>query len=88
MKQIPPCGPCYRRINGELKEAPLCVVGTDPDRKGGGVLHWAWTLQEASDAADAYRDHGYHEVKVMNALTQKTVDYIHDLIIGTLEKEG
>lgn len=87
MKPIPPCGPCSRRENGELKEAPLCVVGKDPCGTGGGVLHWAWSIGEASEAADAYRDHGYLEVKVMNALTRKTVDYVHELIIGILEEE-
>lgn len=87
MKPIPPCGPCSRRIDGESAHAPLCVVGMDPCRTGGGVLHWAWSIEEASDAADAYREHGYHEVKVMNALTRKTIDYVHELIIGMLEKE-
>jgi len=87
MKPLPQSGPCCRRVDGELKEAPLCVVGLDPCRTGGGVLYWAWTLQEASEAADAHREHGYHEVKVMNALTNKTAEYVKELVIGLLEEE-
>lgn len=87
MKPIPPCGPCSRRENGEIKEAPLCVVGIDPDGVGGGVLHWAWSIEEASDAADAYREHGYNGVKVMNALTEKTKNYVHEVILGLVDRE-
>ena len=86
MRPLPQSGPCRRRENGELKEAPLCVVGLDPCRTGGGVLYWAWTLSEAGEAADAFREHGFHDVKVMNSLTQKTVDYVHDLILELLEE--
>lgn len=82
---IPQSGPCRRRENGELKEAPFCVSGIDPDGIGGGVLYWAWSISEASNAADAFRENGYQNVKVLNALTQKTVDYIHELIIGVME---
>ena len=82
MKPLPKCGPCSRRENGELRDAPLCVVGLTPDRQGGGVLHWAWDMDEASLATDAYRDHGYHEVKVMNALTERTKEKIHEIVIG------
>lgn len=85
---IPQSGPCYRRENGELKEAPLCVVGIDPDGNGGGVLYWAWSISEAGKAADAYREHGFHQIKVMNALTQKTVDYVHDIVIGLMDEEA
>lgn len=87
MKPIPPCGPCRRRIDGELQEAPFCVVGTDPDGRGGGVLHWAWSIEEASEAAAAYREHRFQGVKVMNALTQRTEDYVHHLIMNLVEKE-
>lgn len=87
MKPIPPCGPCRRRENGEIKDAPFCVVGTDPDGRGGGVLHWAWTIGEAGEAADAYREHGYQGVKVMNALTGRTEDHVHELIMNLVEKE-
>lgn len=87
MKPLPQSGPCRRRVNGEVQDAPFCVVGLDPCRTGGGVLYWAWSLQDASEAADSHREHGYHEVKVMNALTNKTVDYVRDMIIGILEDE-
>lgn len=86
MKPLPQSGPCFRRENGELKEAPFCVVGTDPNGRGGGVLFWAWSVSEASFAADAFREHGYHGVKVMNALTEKTEQYVFDLIIGLMEE--
>lgn len=87
MRSIPPSGPCSRRENGEPQEAPFCVVGTDPDGRGGGVLHWAWSIEEASEAADAYREHRFQGVKVMNALTKRTEDYVHDLISDLIEKE-
>ena len=45
-------------------DATHAVVGYNPDMKGGGVLHWAHSLEEASQAADAYRQHGYQQVKV------------------------
>lgn len=86
MKPLPQSGPCRRCKDGEIKDAPFCVVGTDPDGTGGGVLHWAWSIEEASDAADAYREHRFHGVKVMNAVTQKTKDYVHDLIMDLVEK--
>ena len=40
------------------------VLGYTPDMKGGGVLFWAHSLEEASKAADAFREHGYKQVKV------------------------
>jgi hypothetical protein len=81
MKPLPKCGPCS--INGQ--DAPFCVIGLDPDRQGGGVLHWAWDMDEASQAADSYREHGYHEVKVMNALTDRTRQKVREIVIGVLD---
>jgi hypothetical protein len=81
MKPLPKCGPCC--VNGQ--DAPLCVVGLDPDRRGGGVLHWAWDMDEASRAADAYREHGYHDVKVMNALADRTKQKVHEIVFGILK---
>lgn len=87
-KQIPTCGPCSHRVNGEIVEAPFCVIGLDPNRSGGGVLHWAWSPEEASYAAAAYRDHGYHEVKVRNALSKETQNEVHEIIFGIMRKSN
>jgi hypothetical protein len=80
MKPLPKCGPCT--INGQ--DAPFCVIGLDPGRGGGGVLHWAWSIEEAGWAADSYREHGYHEVKVRDALAERTRDEVHKIIFGLL----
>jgi len=84
MKPLPKCGPCSMRVGDRLVDAPLCVVGLTPCRQGGGVLHWAWDMDEASQAADAYRDHGYHDVKVMNALTDRTRQKVHEVVFGLM----
>jgi hypothetical protein len=60
------------------------VIGLDPDRSGGGVLHWAWSMEEASRAADSYREHGYHEVKARDALTEDTRDEVHEIVLGLM----
>jgi hypothetical protein len=82
MKPLPKCGPCS--INGE--DAPFCVIGLDPNRSGGGVLHWAWSVEEVAEAAESYREHGYHDVKVRNALTEKTKEEVHKIVFGLLRR--
>jgi len=85
MKPLPKCGPCS--VNGQ--DAPFCVIGLDPDRSGGGVLHWAWSMEEASRAAHSYREHGYHEVNAKDALTEDTRDEVHEIVFGLmLESEA
>lgn len=87
MRPIPQSGPCSRRVDGEVVDAPYCVIGLDPDRRGGGVLHWAWDIDEASDAADAFRENGFHDVKVRNALTDKTKQEVHGIVLGLFGDE-
>lgn len=88
MKPIPKSGPCSKRVDGELVDAPLCVVGVEPDCQGGGVLYWAWSLQEAGDAADAFRENGFHEVKVMNATTERTREKVMEIVFRTFGGES
>lgn len=80
MTPIPQSGPCMKRIGGEIVDAPYCVIGLDPDRRGGGVLYWAWSVSDASHAADAFRENGFHDVKVRNALTDKTKQEVHGIV--------
>lgn len=83
---LPKCGPCRRRLSdGTLQEAPYSVAGFDPGG-GGGVLYWAWSLGEASDAADAFRAHGYREVKVFNESSPATKDAVQGMILRILEE--
>jgi hypothetical protein len=57
---LPKQNPC--RMNGD--EAPYAVTGYEPNMDGGGVLFWAYSLEEAGNAADAFRNEGYKQVKV------------------------
>jgi hypothetical protein len=46
-------------------------------------------MEEASRAADSYREHGYHEVKVRDALADKTRDEVREIVFGLmLEREA
>ena len=78
---IPVSGPCRRY--GE--EAPFCVIGIDPDRSGGGVLYWAWSREEASKAAEAYRENGFHDIHVKDAMSEETTKEVHSIVFGLLE---
>jgi hypothetical protein len=51
--------PCRR----DGKAALFAVCGSDPDRKGGGILFWAYDEIEANRAVLAYRKAGYHNVR-------------------------
>lgn len=53
--------PC---CNQEGEDAPFAVCGRLPDRTGGGVLFWAYSVDEAARAERAYRYAGYHEVTI------------------------
>lgn len=83
---IPKCGPCsIRATNGEILDAPYSVIGYTPDGMGGGVLHWAWSLEEASEVADAYRAHQYFEVQVCNNTSPSTKERVHRIVIGSMD---
>lgn len=84
MEPLPNCGPCSMLVDGKSVEAPFCVIGLDPNRQGGGVLHWAWSVEEASHAAERYREHGYQDVKVRNALTNRTRQEVQGIIFKTM----
>lgn len=88
MKPIPKSGSCSRIVDGETVKAPLCVVGVEPDRDGGGILYWAWSLEEAGEAADAFRENGFHEVKVMNGRTERTYQKALELVFRTFGNEN
>ena len=45
------------------KHAPLAICGGHPDG-GGGILFWAYSIQEANEAFDAYRAAGYLRVTI------------------------
>jgi hypothetical protein len=86
LPQIPKCGPCsIRTTNGEILDAPFSVIGYTPDGMGGGVLHWAWSLEEASEVADIYRAHRYFEVQVCNNASPSTKDRVHRIVIGSMD---
>jgi len=44
--------------------APFAICGGDPDGRGGGVLFWAYSVEEANAAFDAYRASGYRKVSI------------------------
>jgi hypothetical protein len=84
---LPKCGPCRVRLgDGTLQDAPYSVVGFDPPSPtaGGGVLYWAWSLEEASSAADAFRAHGYREVKVLNEKSPTSKEVVKDMVLRVL----
>jgi hypothetical protein len=83
---IPKCGPCGRRKpDGEYEDAPFSVIGYTPDGMGGGVLHWAWSIDEASEVAEIYRAHGYFEVQVCNNASPSTKERVHRIVIGSMD---
>lgn len=52
--------PCWR----DGVNAPLAVCGGNPDGNGGGVLFWAYSIEEANAAFDVYRATGYRKVSI------------------------
>lgn len=63
----PPMGynnACREWHGGALVDAPLAICGGDPDNRGGGVLFWAYSIDEANRAFDAYRAFGYNNVTI------------------------
>lgn len=63
----PPMGynnPCREWHAGVLVDAPLAICGGEPDNRGGGVLFWAYSIDEANRAFDAYRAYGYNNVTI------------------------
>jgi hypothetical protein len=63
----PPMGynnACREWQGGVLVDAPLAICGGDPDNRGGGVLFWAYSIDEANRAFDAYRAAGYNNVSI------------------------
>jgi hypothetical protein len=86
LQPLPKCGPCSKRdAAGNIIDAPFSVIGYDPDCRGGGVLHWAWSIEEASEVADAYRAHQYLEVQVCNNASPSTKDRVHRIIFGVMD---
>jgi hypothetical protein len=51
--------PC--RMNGI--DAPFAISGSNPDKKGGGILFWAYDVRERDMAVKAFQNAGYHNVK-------------------------
>lgn len=82
---LPKSGPCSKRIDGKLVDAPYSVVGVSP-QGGGGVLHWGWTFEEASTAADAYRKNGFLQVRVFNNKDSRLKQVVHEIVIGEVRK--
>jgi hypothetical protein len=56
--------PCREWHAGVLVDAPLAICGGEPDNRGGGVLFWAYSIDEANRAFDAYRAYGYNNVTI------------------------
>lgn len=84
LPKLPTSGPCFRRdADGNSQKATYSAIGRSPDEDGPiGVLYWAWDLTEASNAADAYRAHGYKEVRVCNENSPSTRGRVRELIFG------
>lgn len=77
-----------RRADGTLEHAPYSVAGFDPPpQQGGGVLYWAWSLEEAFSAADAFRAYGYTEVRVFNEKSPKSKEIVHNMIFRIMDEE-
>jgi hypothetical protein len=50
--------PCHKYgIN-----APFAISGSEPDMKGGGILFWAYNIEERNEALAAFKKAGYHNV--------------------------
>lgn len=56
--------PCSMDTPSGRREAPFAIAGSDPDRRGGGILFWAYSDSEALEARDAYQAAGYHNVHI------------------------
>lgn len=55
--------------------APFAILGTDPDKKGGGVQFWAYSEAEAHEALSAYRDAGYHSLSIQRCTEEGYLPY-------------
>lgn len=74
---IPQCGPCTN--------ATHAVLGLNP-QGGGGVLYWAQSLPEASNAADAFRANNFKNVRVM-AEGPRREDATEAMILGMIQND-
>lgn len=54
----------HNRYMRDGEHAPFAICGRDPDNRGGGVLFWAYSDEEARRAYDAYRACGYRNVSI------------------------
>lgn len=44
------------------KRAPFAIAGREPDNKGGGILFWAYDVDERDVAVKAFKEAGYHNI--------------------------
>lgn len=54
----------HNRYMRDGKHAPFAICGREPDGLGGGVLFWAYSVEEANEAYFAYRAAGYLNVHI------------------------
>jgi hypothetical protein len=82
-KPIPQSGP-YHNKDGVY--ASFAVIGIYPGNTGCGVLYWAFSLEEAADAADAYRENEYKSVRVMGEGPRRE-DATEAMMLGLIQNE-
>lgn len=82
-KPIPQSGPYHK----DGVYATFAVIGIYPDPVPGcGVLYWAFSLEEAADAADAYRENDYKNVRVMGEGPRRE-DAVEAMTLGLIQNE-
>ncbi len=74
---LPRQNPC-RRYG---QDATHAVIGYEPDMSGGGVLFWAYSLEDANRAAEAFREEGYKEVAVKADGDEQRVA-VHEIVFS------
>lgn len=59
--------PCCRQTSMSRQtweNAPLAISGSFPDGNGGGILFWAYSIEEANEAYFTFKAWGYRRVTI------------------------